>query len=257
MDGTVIPLEEGASWERDISLFREAVDAKRDLCLAYVTGRDLAKALSGIEEYRLPEPDLLVSDVGTSLFHAYGGGYRLDEGYAQKMHEALGGLQAEEIRARAAPLPGLELQPEDRQTPFKVSYFLPPGRDHSSVLASLRDHLGIFKGRVQVVYSVQAQDGTGLVDLLPAGVAKDFALRYLQGITGVEADRLVYAGDSGNDLAALFAGFKAIVVGNADETLKKQVREKAEEDGILCRIYFSEKHYAGGVLEGCAHFGIL
>jgi hydroxymethylpyrimidine pyrophosphatase-like HAD family hydrolase len=149
------------------------------------------------------------------------------------------------------------LQPENRQTPFKVSYFLPPGCDHSSVLASLRDQLGIFNGRVQVVYSVQVQDGTGLVDLLPAGVAKDFALRYLQGITGVEADRLVYAGDSGNDLAALFAGFKAIVVGNAEETLKKQVREKAEEDGILCRIHFSGKHYAGGVLEGCAHFGIL
>jgi hydroxymethylpyrimidine pyrophosphatase-like HAD family hydrolase len=173
------------------------------------------------------------------------------------MREALGGLQTEEIRARVPSLPGLELQPEDRQTPFKVSYSLPPGCDQSSVLASLRDRLGIFNGRVPVFYSVQAQDRTGLGDLLPAGVAKDFALRFLKGITRVEADRLVYAGDSGNDLTAVFAGFKAIVVGNADEALKKQVREKAEEDGILCRIYFSKKHYAGGVLEGCAHFGIL
>jgi len=257
MDGTVIPLEEGEVWEKDIADFRESVDAKPGLRLAYVTGRDLAKALSGIEKYRLPKPDFLVCDVGTSLFHAHGDGFRLDEGYAQRMREARGDLEPREIREHVAFLPGLRLQPEDRQTPFKVSYFLSPGGDHSSILAALLDHLGTFNGRVQAVYSVRAQDRTGLVDLLPAGVAKDFALRYLHGLTGVGSDRLVYAGDSGNDVAAMLAGFKAIVVGNADEGLKEKIRGKAEREGIQDRIYYSERRYAAGVLEGCSHFGIL
>jgi hydroxymethylpyrimidine pyrophosphatase-like HAD family hydrolase len=195
--------------------------------------------------------------VGTSLFHAHGSDFRLDEGYAQKMREAMGGLKAGEIQARVAPLPCLELQPEDRQTPFKVSYYLSPDVDHPPLLEALANELEAFRGRVQLVYSIRAGDGTGLVDVLPTGVAKDFALRYLHHATGIKSDRIVYAGDSGNDLGAMLAGFNAILVGNAEEALKDEVRRRAADEGISDRIYFSRESYAGGVLEGCRHFRIL
>jgi sucrose-6-phosphatase len=257
MDGTVIPLEDGSRWEADVKEFRRAVEAQPDLLLAYVTGRDFDLARRGIERFHLPTPHLLVCDVGSSLYHATPDGFRPDEEYAARMEEALGGLSVAEIRESLASLSRISLQPEERQTPFKVSYFLPSGDDHPAILASVRQQLRPFEGRVQIVHSVRARDGMGLMDVLPAGVAKDFALHYLHDHTGVDEDRLVFAGDSGNDLEAMLAGFKVIVVENAPGDLKEELRRRAREAGIGDRLYFAGAPYAGGVLEGCRHFGIL
>jgi hypothetical protein len=46
-------------------------------------------------------------------------------------------------------------------------------------------------------------------------------------------------------------------VGNATPGLKEELLEQGEELGILHRLYFAEKFYAAGVMEGCRHFGIL
>jgi len=257
MDGTVIPLEEGAGWEADVSAFRERVVARPELCLAYVTGRDFPLALRGMEKHGLPRPVYLACDVGTSVYIEQAGAYVLDGGYARDMQEAWGGVSAGEVRERAARVAGFQLQREDRQTPFKVSYELSPSADHGALLRALEHRLGDLRDRVRVVYSVQASDGLGLLDLLPAGVAKDFAVRHILRDTGLDPDRLVYAGDSGNDAAAMLAGFKGIVVGNAPEALKRDLRRDAARRGISDRLYFAQAPYAGGVLEGCHHFGLL
>jgi HAD superfamily hydrolase (TIGR01484 family) len=240
-----------------VAEFRKAVETTAELRLAYVTGRDFDKATAGILEHDLPSPHFLVCDVGTSVFILGDGGYRSDEAYAERMRKALGGLEAAEIRARLASVDGLTVQPEDCQTAFKVSYFISPPEDHPTVLDALVARLGPLRHHLRTVYSVRAEDGTGLVDLLPAGVAKDFALRYLHDATGIESNRVVYAGDSGNDLAAMLAGFKVIVVGNAEESLKEEIRDRSSAEGLEDRIYFSKRPYAGGVLEGCRYFGIL
>jgi hydroxymethylpyrimidine pyrophosphatase-like HAD family hydrolase len=112
-------------------------------------------------------------------------------------------------------------------------------------------------GTIQAVYSVGAPHGRGLLDLLPAGVAKDFAIRYLHDHTGVHSEDLVYAGDSGNDLAAMLTGFKVVVVGNATPGLRERLTDRGGELGILDRLFFAEASFAAGVLEGCRHFGIL
>jgi sucrose-6-phosphatase len=195
--------------------------------------------------------------VGSSVFHSAPDGFQPDDDYALRMEEALGGLSVAEIRERLSAIPSIAQQPEERQTLFKVSYYVPPGDDHPEVLAAVRRGLEAFQGRVQIVYSVRARDGTGLLDVLPAGVAKDFALHYLHDHTGVDEDRLVFAGDSGNDMEAMLAGFKVIVVGNAPADLKEELRRRAGEEGIQDRLYFARTSYAGGVLEGCRHFGIL
>jgi sucrose-6F-phosphate phosphohydrolase len=257
MDGTVIPLEEGMAWEEDVAEFRRAVRARPELLLAYVTGRDFRRALQGMEEHELPEPDLLVCDVGTSLFRRSGTEYRMDQAYAHQMEKALGPLDAHTIQEHLASVSALALQPEDRQTPYKVSYYIDAHLDHSSVLEVAQARLESLEGRVRLVFSVRPQDGMGLLDLLPVGVAKDSALRYLYEAAEVESDRTVYAGDSGNDLAAFLSGFRAVVVGNTPEPLKEEVRRRGAEEGLTDRLYFSRSPYAGGVLEGCRHFGIL
>ncbi len=257
MDGTVIPLELTPQREAELREFREAVEGVRGLILAYVTGRGLALAEKGLGEFSLPLPDHLVCDVGTSVYRRGPRGFEVDEGYAELMRETLAGLDFHEVRRHLEPVGHLLLQPEERQTEFKLSYHLPGDRDHREVMAEVRDHLGGLGGRVQAVYSVGAPSGTGLLDLLPRGAAKDSALRYLHRLTGVDAGTVVYAGDSGNDLAALLAGYRGIVVANAGADLLEDLEARRLDGGFPGEIHFATYPYARGVLEGCRHFGIL
>lgn len=257
MDGTVIPLEETPQREAELATFSQAVGAAREVALAYVTGRDLPLALKGIRQHHLPMPEILVCDVGTSVYHASGDGFEPDAEYVRLMEEARGGLDVREVHRELEHVPLLVLQPEDRQTESKLSYWVAPEADHMEVLASVQAVVDGLDGKFQVVYSIGAPHGRGLVDLLPAGVAKDFAIRYLHDHTGVHPENLVYAGDSGNDLAAMLSGFKVVVVGNATPGLREELTHRGEELGILDRLYFAKEYFAAGVLEGCRYFGIL
>lgn len=257
MDGTVIPLEETPGREREVAVFREAVENAPEVTLAYVTGRDFPLALKAIEQHSLPEPEILVCDVGTSVYHATPSGFELDEEYVRLMEEARGGLDVRDLRHAMMDVPELVLQPDDRHTESKLSYHLSPGADQALVLNSVQEVLEGLGGRIQAVFSVGAPSGRGLLDLLPAGVAKDYAIRYLHDHTGVHPDRLIYAGDSGNDLAAMLTGFKVVVVGNATPGLKDELVLRGGELGILDRLYFAEGFFAAGVLEGCRHFGVF
>jgi hydroxymethylpyrimidine pyrophosphatase-like HAD family hydrolase len=121
----------------------------------------------------------------------------------------------------------------------------------------VEEHLLPFEGRIQAVYSVRPSDGKGLLDLLPGAVAKDYALLHLRNHAGVHPEHLVYAGDSGNDLEAMLAGFKVVVVGNAEPDFVAELKARARQEDCLARIYFARAPFAAGVLEGCIHHGIL
>ena len=257
MDGTVIPMEVTPRRSEEIAAFKGAVSESEDLVLAYVTGRDLNLALKGIREHSLPTPDILVCDVGTSVYHGASSGFLKDEEYVKLMKEARGSLDVREVRHKLARVPELLLQPDDRQTEAKLSYHLPPDTDHEGILSSVEEVLDDLGGNLQAVYSVGAPHGTGLLDLLPAGVAKDFAVKYLQEYTDLDQEHLVYAGDSGNDLAAMLAGFNVVVVGNATPGLKDKLNLEGRELGILDRLYFAQEFYVAGVMEGCRHFGMF
>jgi sucrose-6F-phosphate phosphohydrolase len=257
MDGTVIPMEVSPERKREIAEFKNAVETSAHVTLAYVTGRDLPLALKGMRQHGLPVPDTLVCDVGTSVYHATPSGYQKDSQYMEEMEKARGGLDVREVRHELAHIPELTLQAEDRQTESKLSYYLAPGLDHQPIVESVSQILEALGGRLQAVYSVGAPHGKGLLDLLPHGVAKDFAIRYLHDHSGVDPDGLVYAGDSGNDLAAMLTGYKVIVVGNATPGLKEELLARGEKGGILHRLYFAKDFYVAGVMEGCRHFGIF
>ena len=257
MDGTVIPLEVNSQRKTEIAAFRNNLDDSPDLILAYVTGRDFPLAVKGIQQHRLPEPDILVGDVGTSIYHRTPSGYEPDEEYVRLMEEARGGLDVREVNHEMAHIPELLLQPDERQTESKLSYHLTPESDPRNVLASVNEVLAQLGGDLQAVYSIGAPHGTGLLDLLPAGIGKDFAIRYLRDLTGVGSEDVVYAGDSGNDLAAMLTGFKAILVGNATPDLREELATRGGELGIQGQLYFAEAFYVAGVMEGCRHFGLF
>ena len=255
LDGTLIPLERSAQHLRDVTELVTAFATSANLVLAYVTGRHLSLAQEGISELGLPSPDWFVCDVGTSVYRKTNRGYEPDEAYREAMRNAFGGLSGRDVRAAIGAIEGLELQEEQKQGEFKVSYYT-AGRPEAFE-ATVQSRLDEAKAKVKLVSSYDPVAKRGLLDLLPAGVAKDFAVRYLHDHTGIDEEHLIYAGDSGNDRAAMLTGYRVIVVGNADAALKRDLAAESMARGIDERLYFATHPYARGVLEGLRHFGLL
>jgi hydroxymethylpyrimidine pyrophosphatase-like HAD family hydrolase len=88
-------------------------------------------------------------------------------------------------------------------------------------------------------------------------VAKHTALDFLRQHYSVALGSLLFAGDSGNDLAALVSGCAAILVANAPERVRRQVVEQSGGHPESQRIYLAEAPDILGVVEGCRHFGLL
>lgn len=256
LDGTLIPAGLGVDGEA-IGRFRAAVMA-RGLPLAYVTGRDVGLALRGIARFGLPLPDLMICDVGTSVYHRAHGSDRYvpDSGYAEQMRATLGGARRDDLLAPLATLHGLEFQDERKQTEFKVSFWVDPDA-LDALPGQVAERLATLPVRPHTVWSHDPHSGRPLLDLLPPGVAKHTGLDHVRRAGGFSLDDILFAGDSGNDLEALVSGHPAVVVANAPEPLKAEVRARADRRRILDRVYFAHESFADGVLEGCRHFGVL
>lgn len=125
------------------------------------------------------------------------------------------------------------------QTPAKASFRVPAaelGKVKAALAASGLPHKLVFSG-------------TSDLDLLPPGADKGAAALFLAEKLGIPSQRLVAAGDSGNDLAMFSVASRAIAVGNARDELLTEM-----PDG---RSYHARAPHAGGVLEGLIHWGVL
>jgi len=255
LDGTLIPLERNPQRLSEVEELVAAIESCPDLALAYVTGRHLALAEEGIAEVGLPSPDWFVCDVGTSVYRKTDAGFQADQAYRAAMRAALGGVTGSEIRAALRDVDGITLQEEDKQAEFKVSFYT-QGR-HESYVDVVRHRLEAAGAEVNLIASFDPVSGRGLLDVLPASVAKDYAIRFLHDHAGIDEDQLIYAGDSGNDREAMLSGYRVIVVGNADAALKEDLFAESAARGLSDRLYFAEHPYARGVLEGLRHFGFV
>ena len=59
------------------------------------------------------------------------------------------------------------------------------------------------------------------------------------------------------DLAALIAGYRTIVVANADRRLARQVRDAHRAAGWKDRLHLARGRATSGVLEGCRRFELV
>ena len=65
----------------------------------------------------------------------------------------------------------------------------------------------------------------------------------------IPPERILTAGDSGNDTGMLKGNTLGVVVGNFSPELARLRREP--------RVYFAEAHFARGVIEGIQHYNFL
>jgi sucrose-phosphate synthase len=85
--------------------------------------------------------------------------------------------------------------------------------------------------------------------VLPLRASKGKAIRYLADKWEIPVERILVAGDSGNDEEMLRGATLGVVVGNYSPELEA-LRGRP-------RIYFAKAHFAAGILEGMDHYAFL
>tara|TARA_R110002096_G_scaffold36996_3_gene102983 strand:- start:2284 stop:4368 length:2085 start_codon:yes stop_codon:yes gene_type:complete len=207
--------------------------------LTYNTGRLIDDVLSLIESGVLPEPDYIISGVGTHI-------YNFQEGTVVKEFNDIlddgWDLNAVENIVTSLNHPISE-QPLRFQHSYKRSYFF---HDASAQLISdVEQHLADADMDVNVVYS---QDK--YLDILPKFANKGNALNWLLKKLNLKNNEVLVAGDSGND-SAMFSmkHVRGIVVANAHEELYHYTKYR--------EVYHAEQEMGDGIIEGLIYFNIL
>lgn len=253
LDGTLIPLAGVSDHHRALVLLENLLK-NNQMALAYVTGRHFASVRKAISEFDLPVPDWILCDVGTSVFERRADGeFHLVDRYAQTLSAIVLDVGRKELLNLVTAIPHLRMQESEKQGQFKTSFYASAERLGETV-SKIDQQLSKANVPYQSISSIDPFTGDGLIDLLPVGVSKAFALEWLCHEQNAPPRSVIFSGDSGNDMAAFNAGYKTIIVGNAAAPIPEQVREIHRRAGWSDRLYHASQHATSGVLEGVQHF---
>jgi HAD superfamily hydrolase (TIGR01484 family) len=230
--------------------------------LAYVSGRHRALVEDAMAEWSLPRPDRVIGDVGTTIWHVPPtGDWRRDAAWEDAIGEDWAGFTAGQLAERLDGLPGLVLQPPEKQNRHKLSYFLPADTDMEALEPELRARLEGDGIDARFVFSVDETEHQGLLDVLPRRASKLHAIEAVADELDLGPEALVFCGDSGNDLEVLVSALPAVLVANATESVREAARAGARAAGTENQLYCARGGfqgmngcYAAGMLEGIAYF---
>lgn len=215
-------------------LSAELKQAGDRLTVVYNSSRpcdSLRESLSAVPHLLMP--DYLIGALGTEIEIGRTGEHL--ESYQRYLQQGWDRARAAELVAGLDAVP----HPEKFQTPFKASFDI-PGAEAFDIV---RQRLSESSLKAKAIFSAGK-----FLDLIPGRAGKGEAIRYLQGQVGVPSERVVVAGDSGNDVEMFTAPFRGIIVSNADQDLKRL-------EGS--HIFKATRPYAGGLLEGLRYWGVL
>jgi len=258
LDGTLIPRPDSppdSDQRAALQILKTHVDDD-SIEVVFATGRSFESVLRVMTTESLPAPRWIVCDVGSSVYVHDLFEYRLVDAYAKHVSDIAGGIASQDLQANVQQECQLELQEPENQQRFKLSYYCPPEKldDACSRILALFHRMKVNFG---VVSSIDPDDGRGLIDIMPRGVNKAFALKWWAAWNQHEPESIVFAGDSGNDFAALTSGFRGILVGNAAPGLAANIHAHHFEARSLDRLYIAKRQATAGVLDGCRHFEII
>ncbi len=255
LDGTLIPLDNDADNIAALEVLKSDL-SDAGIKLIYATGRHLESVESAVGAFQLPRPDWMICDVGTSIYRVIDDGIEPFEPYREHLSALIDGYPRNEVEDLFSDVKEITLQSPERQQQFKISYEC-KSQDLDAALSAIQHRLSDHGFPYLAIGSVDPFENCGLLDILPRGVTKGYAVTWLAEHAHYHPQEVVFAGDSGNDRAALISGFRAIVVGNASEELAREVQQRLEEKGCPERFYQASGKATSGVLEGCRHYGLL
>jgi len=141
----------------------------RRVTFGVVTGRRYESALAVLKKHAVPVPDVLISSLGTRIH--YGSNLTEDSYWADHIDHD---WNLQRIRRVLDELPGLELQPRDKQSRFKISYYYDPEMAPSPEELTRLLHQHELNANVIVSFGQ-------FLDIVPTRASKGQALRYAAG----------------------------------------------------------------------------
>jgi len=234
----------------------------RNFTLAYVSGRNWELFEEARKEFPLPLPDYFFGDVGTILYKKDGDGMVEDKTWFSYIDKNTPNWNWNAI-AKMTTHQEARLQEEWRQNAYKLSYYVDDISMGEQVTDEMRKILAETNINADVIYSIDPLKKVGLIDILPKIATKVTAVEFLRERLTINKDEVIYCGDSGNDILPLTFGYKSVLVANASNEMKDNVRILNNKNGNEQNLYIAEGNealngnYAGGVLKGLVHFGAL
>jgi len=256
LDGTLIPLSGNSKNREDLQTLAKRL-REHEITLTFVTGRHLESVQQAMTKHYLPAPDWIICDVGTTIYqHVKGDQLREVASYCSHLESIIASCPIAELQELLSDVAELTLQESEKQGRFKLSYYTQQSEIEQAVRA-IQKRLDRTSAPYSLIHSIDPFTHDGLIDLLPKQVSKAYALHWWVEHAGLRRESVIFAGDSGNDLAAFVAGYRTIVVGNTDRQIALQVAEHHQQKLWHDRLCLAEQHGTSGVLEGCYRFGLL
>jgi len=260
LDRTLLP--NGAESESPTARPRfSMVTAQPETCIAYVTGRHKVLVEKALKSYRLPVPDFVLADVGTTIYELTDDGWSVWPEWSAEISGDWAGLDHARLQRLFKDLKALRLQENSKQGNYKLSYYVSLQVDSRDLMEEMESRLEAEGVAASLIWSIDDPAGIGLLDVLPASATKLHAIEFLMRRKGFSQEETVFAGDSGNDLPVLVSPLQAVLVANATADLREQAQRLAAQNGHAEALYLAKGGYMGmngnysaGILEGLAHF---
>ncbi|WP_041273234.1 HAD-IIB family hydrolase [Desulforapulum autotrophicum] len=260
MDRTVIPNGLHPEHPDARAQFRRLCNLP-EIVLAYVTGRHLQLVEEAIKKYNLPEPDFIITDVGTKIYQKTCDNWISISQWQKQIAKDWQGKTHYQLQQALSRLPELKLQENSKQNDYKLSYYLPLSADHGKIEHQASLILAELGVNASLILSIDEPEQVGLLDVLPKNATKLHAIIFLQEYLDLGLEETIFCGDSGNDLPVLGSQIRSVLVANADRVIKKRSLELAEKNGSKGSLYVAEENdfplggnYCAGVLQGIAFY---
>lgn len=260
LDGTLLPTGPQPESRQARARFAR-IAARPEVTLAYVTGRHKSLVEQAINDYRLPAPDWVIGDVGTTLYRAGSAEWRFSERWRREIAGDWGNMTAEDLHPLFAGLDALRKQEESKQNRYKLSYYVDRKADVAALKREMAARLSSRNLSAGLIYSVGEDVSVGLLDVLPQRATKLHAIEFLMQQEGFDYVNTVFAGDSGNDLPVLASPVRSVLVANAAADVAAEAEALAWAQGTMSSFYRARGdflgmngNYSAGIVEGIAHY---
>lgn len=211
---------------------------RKTCAFGIATGRPLESALRVIRRHGIPAPDILITALGSEIH--YGRELKLDDWWESHIDHQ---WTPRKVRRVMAKLDGVELQPKEQQSSFKVSYFYDPEK-----APKIEDIQTLFY-QAELPVNIILSFGHFL-DVVPARASKGLALRYAAHQLSISLDRILVAGGSGSDVDMMRGNTLAVIVADRHDDELATLTE-------LDRVFVPNAKHAGGILEAIDTFDFL
>ncbi|MFW5730616.1 MAG: HAD-IIB family hydrolase [Desulfonatronovibrionaceae bacterium] len=210
---------------------------RNKMVFGVATGRTLESTLNVLASENIPVPELLITAVGSEIY--YGPNILRDHGWSKHINYR---WKPDKIREIMLEVSGVELQAEENQRMFKLSYNVVSGSFPGT--RKVRQLMRRNDLHAKIIYS-HGQ----FLDFLPLRASKGLAIRYICMKWGIDFKNVLVAGDSGNDREMLSGSTLSVVVGNYSKELKNLPETP--------NLYFASDRYAAGIIEGLRYYNFL